>query len=284
MKTNTFSIVVGTQACNANCPYCVAKMTRAAACETALFSERRFNIACRVVDQARDGLITVALTGQGEPLLWPKQITRYLDCLNFRFPLVGLWTNGILIEKNLRNLGHWENTGLTHVCISITHHDPYRSSKLMGIKEPYRFWDAVEHLKRIGLAVRLNCTMLKSGIHQPEDVEILIDQCRVRGVDQLTFREVEMPSDPKDLVIADWVRKEKPIGAAEKLNHYLDSKGATKLLEYPHGGIVYDVRGQNVCVSNCLTVDTDPNDTRQIIFFPDGRIAYDWRYRGARIL
>jgi hypothetical protein len=60
--------------------------------------------------------------------------------------------------------------------------------------------------------------------------------------------------------------------------------GAHRLLKLPHGGIVYDVDGQNVAVTTCLTRTTDPNDIRQIIFFPDGRIAYDWQHTGARIL
>jgi len=48
--------------------------------------------------------------------------------------------------------------------------------------------------------------------------------------------------------------------------------------------VVYDLNGQNVCLTNCLTGSSDPDNTRQIIYFPDGRIMYDWRFPGARIL
>jgi hypothetical protein len=44
------------------------------------------------------------------------------------------------------------------------------------------------------------------------------------------------------------------------------------------------VIGGDECIGNCLTGSTDPDNTRQIIYFPDGRIMYDWRYPGARIL
>jgi molybdenum cofactor biosynthesis enzyme MoaA len=238
------------------------------------------------VEQARDGLVTVLLTGKGEPLLAPDEITEYLDCLNFRFPLVDLQTNGILLKSADENgyLTKWLNNGLSLVCISIAHHDPVVSNRLMGIEAQYRFWDDVERLKALGLGVRLNCTMLKSGIHRPEQVNSLIGHCASAGVDQLTLREVEMPSDARDQDVAEWVREEKPVGAARRLRHHLEMRDATRLLELPHGGIVYDVDGQNVCVSNCLTGTTDPDDIRQIIYFPDGRIAYDWRYPGARIL
>ena len=261
-------------------------MTQTSACSGCHFDERKFNIACRVADQARDGLITVLLTGKGEPLLWPNEITRYLDCLNFRFPLVELQTNGILLKSSDKKglLKRWLNNGLTLVCISVAHSDPVISNALMGIREEYNFWKDVERLKARGLGVRLNCTMLKSGVRRRDQTESFIKLCAISGVDQLTFREVDMPDDSRNQDVADWVKKEKPTGAAERLRRYLASIGATQLLDLSHGATVYDVDGQNVCVSNCLTSTTDPDNIRQIIYFPDGRIAYDWKYPGARLL
>jgi molybdenum cofactor biosynthesis enzyme MoaA len=289
MKTHTFSVVVGTDACNAACPFCVAKITASEVPKVKDFDQGRFNTACRIVEMASDGLITVLLTGKGEPMLYPKQITDYIDQINFRFPLIELQTNGTLIKDNLELLRRWRDYGLTLVCISMTHVDHIQNNSLMGIPNSggvgqYRLWETVELLQETGLNVRLNCTMLKSGIHKPVDVERVITKCAMAGVDQLTFREVEMPDRIVNATVADWIKKEKPMGAINRLRHYLEMKEATKLLELPHGAIVYDVNGQNVCLSNCLTGTTDPNDIRQIIFFPDGRIAYDWRYPGARIL
>jgi hypothetical protein len=93
-----------------------------------------------------------------------------------------------------------------------------------------------------------------------------------------------MPDQITNHEVGDFVKSERVPGAAAKLNNYLLMKGATRLLELPHGGVVFDHNGQNVAIGNCLTGTTDPDDIRQIIFFPDGRIAYDWRYPGARIL
>jgi hypothetical protein len=248
----------------------------------------RFQTACKIFEHARDGLASVVLTGVGEPLLYPTEIDTYLDFMKGQFPLVELQTNGVRVAE-LDSCRHrwwdrWKRRGLTQVSVSITHTDPARSNEIMVIKEQYNYWDTIELLKKIGFSVRLNCTMLKSGIYLPSQVHDLIDLCAERGVDKLTLREVEIPVAPRDLRVGLWAADEKPHGAAARLCKNLEMNGATLLTELPHGGVVYDMRGQNVAVATCLTKTTDPNDIRQIIFFPDGRIAYDWQHPGARIL
>jgi len=286
MKAHTFSIVVGTAACNASCPFCVSKMTQSPAGKQAPIRWDRFETACKIAEQARDGLISVVLTGVGEPLLCPEDIDEYLTEIGHRFPLVELQTNGILVGgvgmSDWWKL--WKCEGLTQVSISIAHIDSVRSNRIMGIEAKYNYWDAVKYLKEAGFSVRLNCTMTKSGTYIPWQVVDLIDRCKMNGVDKLTLREVVAPSDPRNAEVAAWVKDEKPHGASARLRQHLELNGAHRLLKLPHGGIVYDVDGQNVAVATCLTKTTDPNDIRQIIFFPDGRIAYDWQHPGARIL
>ncbi len=287
MKTNTFSIVVGDHRCNAACPYCVSKMTHTAAAIWPSINTRRFETACRVVKQASDGLIGVLLTGKGEPTLFPGQITEYLNLMGGRFPLVDLQTNGILIrELAKRELGIWRDAGLTLVCISIAHYLPGLSNREMGIKDDtYNFWDAVDLIHTFGLAVRLNCTMLDgTGFHSVGQLEALVAECQKHGVEQITLREVERPDDSKNPEIAAYVDERKPRMAAARLRQYILECGGTELMQLAHGASVFDFLGQNVCISNCLTATTDPDDIRQIIYFPDGRIAYDWQYTGARIL
>jgi molybdenum cofactor biosynthesis enzyme MoaA len=288
MKTHTFSIVVGTAACNAKCPFCVSKMTKTDACRSEVINKRRLHTACRIVEQARDGLATVLLTGKGEPLLFPVEITEYLTELGaYNFPLIDLQTNGILLKaaSDQGYLSKWVGLGLTLACVSITHWEPDHSNNLMGIDRGFNFYEAVQVIHKAGLAARLNCTMTKSGCNTPHDVDTLIDRCRLEGVEQLTLREVEVPDyGPEGNAARAYAKKEKPVGFANQVRLHLEMKGATKLMELPHGAVIYDDDGQNVCVSNCLTSTTDPNDIRQVIFFPDGRIMYDWKYKGARIL
>jgi len=80
MKTNSFSIVVGDARCNMNCPYCVSKMTCTKAPKIREpINWARFDTACNIVESASNGLISVLLTGKGEPLLYPDLISKYLD-------------------------------------------------------------------------------------------------------------------------------------------------------------------------------------------------------------
>ena len=57
------------------------------------------------------------------------------------------------------------------------------------------------------------------------------------------------------------------------------------LMELAHGAEVFDVYGQNFCLSNCLKRTTeDVSKMRNLIFFPDGHIRYRWDLPGAIIL
>lgn len=295
MKTHTFSVVVGTAACNAECPFCVSKMTRSAACKIPTINKRRLHTACRIVKQAGDGLISVLLTGKGEPLVFPEQVTEYLgEMASYQFPLIDLQTNGVLVNQVIDSgaMEDWATLGLSLACISIVHWEPYTSQNLMGINDGnFDFWQSVDRLHEAGMAVRLNCTLTRSGCGTLDDVAQLINMCRDHKVEQLTLREVEVPDymdgsgNTKDArKVVDCAETEKPHGFTKQIRCYLEMRGATRLLELPHGAIIYDDSGQNVCINNCLTSTTDPNDIRQVIYFPDGRIMYDWKYPGARLL
>jgi molybdenum cofactor biosynthesis enzyme MoaA len=243
----------------------------------------RFEIACRTVLMARDGLINAMLTGTGEPVVFPQLITDYLEAMDGRFPLITLQTNGSLLTESL--LKEWAEQGLTAVCISVAATSPHTSNRILGCPNPeYNYWDAVKMIHDAGLMARLNCTMLQAGVFAPHHVEELIDECLKQGVEQLTLREVDQPDNAADSEIKEYVDEQKPYGAAKKLSHYLEMHEAHLLHDLPHGGVVFDYRGQNICISNCLTDSPDPNDIRQIIFFPNGAIGYDWKYKGARIL
>jgi len=280
MKFNSFSIVVGTAACNANCPFCVSKMTGHAAGRVDV-RWQRFDIACRLAQQS--GVNTVLLTGKGEPTLWPDLILEYLQKLaHYDMPIVELQTNGIVLAKS--PVRQWSANGLSLVCISITHYNPAQSNLLMGITEPtYNFWRAVDMLHNCGLSVRLNCTMLRSGLWASGHLERLLEISRRYRVEQVTLRDVTVPSRSVDETLAEYARSEHA-AAAPILREYLEGKGAVTLLHLPHGAIVYDYNGQNVCINNCLTSTTDPDAIRQLIFFHDGRLAYDWSYPAARVL
>ena len=79
MLIQTLSIICGTRACNARCPYCVSKMTpsQGVGLEDYEPNWRNFEIANRY---ARDnGVSTILITGKGEPTLYPDQVTTFLE-------------------------------------------------------------------------------------------------------------------------------------------------------------------------------------------------------------
>lgn len=66
-----------------------------------------------------------------------------------------------------------------------------------------------------------------------------------------------------------------------KYKKFLEEKG-TKLLELERIGTIYDVNGQNVCLSlplNKYTRDTNPENARNLIFFQDGHIDMSGRWK-----
>ena len=78
MKIQTFSIVAGSEACNARCPFCISKMTVAHGIDLKEpeVNWRNLRKACLLAQAC--GVTTAMITGKGEPTLFPNQITRYL--------------------------------------------------------------------------------------------------------------------------------------------------------------------------------------------------------------
>src|SRR5512137_774891 len=135
MRIQTFSIVAGSEACNARCPFCVSKMTmsHSLGLKEPEVNWRNFRKACQLA--ARSGVTTVMLTGKGEPTLFPEQISAYLQALQpFDFPLVELQTNGILLgeqsERGRAHLEAWSQAGLSLVAVSIMHYEPERNREI----------------------------------------------------------------------------------------------------------------------------------------------------------
>jgi len=101
MKISTMSVVVGTRACNASCPFCVSKMTPRMAELPATTDIPVRNLRKSLLFAERSGVSTILLTGKGEPTLYPDQVDFYLREIarNGRFPFVEMQTNGFLFGR-----------------------------------------------------------------------------------------------------------------------------------------------------------------------------------------
>jgi molybdenum cofactor biosynthesis enzyme MoaA len=291
MKFKLFSIVTGSPACMARCPFCVSgEAINKENIKEPQVNWRNFEIAARIAEKG--GSENVILTSRGEPTLFPKQISEYLDNLKrYNFPLIELQTNGIALasqkEKYDPLLREWYKKGLTTVAISTTHYD---SEKNRQIYIPYRdkyidLPELVKELHGIGYSVRLAIVAFDGGIDNAGELEKMISFTAANKVEQLTIRPVNYES--RRMEAQEWIqkRKLKPVQLAD-LRDYLENEG-TRILSLPSLGEVYDVRGQNVFFSyplNKNTRDLNPDNARQIIFFPDGHIRYEWEKEGAIIL
>jgi len=294
MKIQTFSILVGGMACNAHCPFCVSKMTpNALSTKAPQINWRNFDLACRLADRA--GATTVMLTGKGEPTLYLNTVYDYLNRLSSQkqFPLIELQTNGLSIVSGIKgnsrlHLSKWYELGLSTIALSVVHWDATRNAEIYCPGNAhYPIKDMVEFLHSIGFSVRLSCILIKGYIDDAARMRQMIEFARHVGAEQLTFIPVNAPTNTTNPNIANWANEHKL--ADEEialLKNDLDASGDL-LMELAHGACVYDVGGQNVCLSNCLKRDTilaDKTIMRNLIFHPDGHLRYDWNHQGSIIL
>jgi len=291
MKIQTYSIVSGTIACDGCCPYCVSKMTPAQGIGSVPLEIhwRNFDKACRF---AKDSVVsTVLITGKGEPTLFPGQISDYLEKLRgYNFPFIELQTNGMRLfqkkEEYRSHLERWYELGLNTIAISIAHYDNRQNQRIYQPKGPYMDLSGlINYLHSLDFSIRLSCVIFKGGIDNVKDLESLIDFAQDYHVEQLSIRPVAAPSGSEDPGVAKWViehRLDEKIHISP-IRNFLSEKGR-EVMRLVHGAVIYDVGGQNICLTNALTSSASDEEVRQLIFFPDGHLRYDWQYPGAILL
>jgi molybdenum cofactor biosynthesis enzyme MoaA len=290
MKISTLSIVVGSEACNATCPFCVSKMTPPQGMKL-IAAEVRWDRLEKALQFAEMmDVTTVLLTGKGEPTLFPKQITRYLEKVGPRFPFVELQTNGINIAEHEDAkdwLIEWQELGLTTIAISVVSYEPeINRQNYLGHRPGKEYIDLprlIDWIHQRGMSVRLSCVGIKGGIETGIMLNNMIGFAREHKVEQLTLTPATPSSNSRNREVNDWIASNRlHSDQIEGLKYFLDHNGR-KLLTLQHGAVVYDVGGQNVCLSNCLTLPKG-EEIRQAIFFPDGHLRYDWQYPGAILM
>jgi len=294
MKIQTFSIVTGTRACDARCPFCVSKMTGFAELPgNRSIDERNFRKAALLAERA--GTTTVLFTGKGEPTLYPDEISAYLELLrSHSFPLIELQTNALAIGRLARDgdsgtkltaehLREWYRLGLDTVAISAVDVTPAPNQEVYAEDYP-DLATTVGALHDLGFSVRLCIMMAKGFVDSPERMEQVVEFCRQHRVEQLTARPIRRPQTTASESTSDWVVQRGMGDAdADAVYRWVADHG-THILSLMHGARVYDVDGQNVCISDCLTVEPDEGNIRTLIFYSNGRIAYAWQYEGAVLL
>ena len=294
MKIQTFTVVVGGRRCNAHCPYCISRMTPSEGVEgvdltTTRINWRNFHKACILAKMG--GATTVLFTGKGEPTLYEFELTQMLQAMEqHRFPLIELQTNGLLfnpeaIEENQLPLKCWYEAGLTTISISIVHYNNEQNKQIFSPASDYiDLPSVINMLHSFGFAVRLNCMLLSGYINTVSEFASLIQHAKKYGVEQLTVREVVVPEKSENEEVYTWATQHtlSPM-VVHAFEGFLETYGH-KLMTLEHGAVIYDVEGQNVCLSTCLTIQPETDHLRQLIYFPDGHLRYDWQYKGAILM
>jgi pyruvate-formate lyase-activating enzyme len=250
-----------------------------------------FRRACRLAEIS--GVTTVLLTSKGEPTLWPDYIFSYLRHLkSFGFPFVELQTNGIVFDENPDFAWELRDEGVSTVALSAVSIDIAVNCVFYSKHYP-ELTNTIKTLHDAGLSVRLTLMMVKGIVDSIKAVDRVIDFCRANKVEQLTIRPITTPYAVGNQEVYDWTHKNAPDPEKVKeiYEHYLMMAddpvfvNVARVLTLAHGAPVLSVEGQNLCLTDCLTVHPEGSEEmRQIIFFPDGHIRYDWQFEGAILL
>lgn len=294
MRFHMFSIVIGDSACIARCPFCVSgeKPTQKNMKLAELDDKhwQKFKVAQKLAD--RSSVDTVMFTSRGETTLYTKEITEYMNRLkDCSFPFIELQTNGLVIQKNWDEykeyLVDWFHKGMTTVAISTVSEQLSLNSEVYTPtnNEYMDLGDLIEKLHDIGLSVRLTCVMCKDWMDTPAKVQSYLDYAKENKVEQVTMRPLN--DEYRRESAQHWINEHKMTDEQKiAIWEYLNNKG-TALLELPRVGTIFDVDGQNVMFSKPLTKhtrDTNPENGRNLIFFRDGHIRYEWEMDGGVLL
>ena len=300
MRINTFSIVIGNKACNAKCGFCISRMTgfsevhgKRILRQVPLAAEPpNFTSAVRLARIA--GTTTVLLTGKGEPTLDPNEITQYLQLLNNGFPFIELQTNGLSFGRAFRGstaeleewsslLRKWRGHGLNTIAISVVSTNDDQNAEVYHQDYP-SLRNTIIRLHQLGFTVRLSLMLVSGIVDSPERLKDVISWCRENAVEQLTIRSIRKPDSTHDKAVSEFVLKRGLTPEQEaRIVKFVDNRGKL-ILQLSHGAKIYDLYGQNICLTDCLTIPEQPDHIRTLIYYSNGRLAYDWQHSGAVLL
>ena len=308
MKIQTFSIVIGTPACDANCRFCISHITGFDKLpKTGDINHRNLKKAIQLAKMC--GTTTVLLTGKGEPTLYPDEIKYYLHQLQDHFPFIELQTNAIqmgyvadahygatlnsYVRINEKILREWNELGLNTIAISVV--GVNRKDNEQIYRSPYPdLHRTVDYLHRLGFSIRLCVMMMDGMVDNPEEVREVVKWCKNENVEQLTIRPIRRPNakigivglidpTPEDRYVAEHgLRSDQEQAIRDTVER--DANHIMTLMNGAHEARIYDYDGQNICVSDCLTVEPTSDEIRTLIYYADGKLMYDWQYDGARLL
>ena len=284
----TLSLVAGPDTCNARCPFCIARMVPSKFVDRKAIPINTDQLKVALDRAVTGGSDTILITGNGEPTMFPDQITQYLDEVDrfARERMVTLrremQTNGLLFEQQPERydtyLREWAAKGLQTIAVSVSHYAPEKNREIYTPHRP-DYIDLVSLINRIkgfGIRVRLTVVLMKGFIDSPEKVEKMIAFARDNNVEEISLLPVNEPNSSKDPHSSKWVHENRLTqDQLVAIQRHIEG-GGRLVKEFGFGGKVFDYDGQNVCITDCITPEPGINTERRLIFYPRGVMAHDW--------
>lgn len=207
--------------------------------------------------------------------------------INAKYPVERrpLMKHSIPRYRTLSNfLELWKDMGMDTIALSAYHHDDKLNDEAFRSPARRRPLDwKIETFSEF-FKVRLSFVMMKGYIDSVDAVKEALAFSRRHRVFQTTFREVGMPAVSRNDEVSAFVQ-----------GHVLDKEQSASIKKFfdenghacdklPFGGTIYDIDGQNACLTTCLDQCENNDDLRNLIFFPDGTLSTSWECpRGSAI-
>jgi len=256
MDVHTLRVVSDSVTCDASCPHCpYCRGTNQTGEEQ--FDFQMFRKARQFALRSR--AVAMEIEAKGDPLLdeWTR-LYQILSEASADFPQVGLATPGKGIlesQDSFLNLVGWHLTNLT---LTIPHHHPQKRKALLGLNVDYK--PLVSYLRdECHVVVGATCFLSKKGISSPQEALDFVQWCRQVGIQQIVFKEIEIPDERLDRKATQWCHRnaveldmdenwnfDDPAHTIFYVNSLVAQNQARPVFVLPWGETVYDIDGVNV--------------------------------------
>lgn len=275
----TLSVVLG-DTCNADCEFCISKLTFKADRKYCPIWFKKLRKACMVAQMG--GADTAIITSKHEPTMAgdPRLFNAINVCSEY-FPIIELQTNGMkLADADYRD--KLMEAGLTTLAISGVSYRQDVNQKVISKNYP-DLSELVPRYKDEGFLTRFCSIMIKET--HGHDVKLLereIEEIKNLGFHQLTLRIMGAPEknlmqeNKKADEVFEWVEENRlDFVEISEIKGYLESNFEL-MRKYPWGSLVYSGNGMSICIADCLSDVIDEHNYRYVIYYPDGHLRYRW--------
>lgn len=290
MKIQSLSIVVPTNKCVNNCPFCVSKThDNDYKDEFQCGKNPRFekDYIERLSFAKDNGVNTIILTGTGEALQnkrFLKKFAMWNVSLKSPFYIIELQTTGVMLDDETLEFLR-DEVRVKTISISVSDlFDNETNLKIIGVSEKLKFdlSDISKRIKDYGFNLRISLNVLKNS--EKYSYDEIFNRLKELGADQVTFRK--MWKSNNNNIIDKWIEE----NAANEnflssLNVYIKEKG--KLLGHlTFGTLQYEIGGENG-ISTVVDEDCMANEVKDtfkyLILRENGKLYTRWDSKASLI-